>query len=365
MKTLRNILLALALVVPFGMGTSSCHSIESWENDCYGNFDALWSIIDQHYCFFEDKDLDWDEVGSRYRARIRPDMQYQEFFELCSDMLDELKDGHTNLSSWFGTSYYRKWWSDYPQNFNWRLIQQYYLDFDYHTGGGFSYKILADGKAGYCRYASFSMAASDSFINNMMLNMRDCKALILDLRDNDGGELTNVERIVSHFIVDPVCAGYIRHKTGPGHNDFSEPYGYYYDPAKGVRWLRPVIVLTNRSTFSAANNCVQVLKDLPHVTTVGDTTGGGSGMPFSSNLPCGWSVRFSATPIYDAAMNITENGIEPDIFVDMNPLDEFEGRDTILDVVIAAIVESDENGDDAARSQAIRTYIKKLAALSE
>ena len=46
-------------------------------------------------------------------------------------MLDELKDGHVNLSSSFNTSYYRRWWSDYPQDFNFRTLQQYYLGFDY------------------------------------------------------------------------------------------------------------------------------------------------------------------------------------------------------------------------------------------
>ena len=28
-------------------------------------------------------------------------------------------------------------------------------------------------------------------------------------------------------------------------------------------------------------------------------TGGGSGLPFSSELPNGWSVRFSASPMYE------------------------------------------------------------------
>ena len=37
---------------------------------------------------------------------------------------------------------------------------------------------------------------------------------------------------------------------------------------------------------------------LPNVVQVGDTTGGGSGFPLSSELPNGWSVRFSSSPIY-------------------------------------------------------------------
>ena len=48
-----------------------CHSIETWNNDFYGNFDALWTILDEHYCFFESKNIDWKATGERYRALRR------------------------------------------------------------------------------------------------------------------------------------------------------------------------------------------------------------------------------------------------------------------------------------------------------
>lgn len=359
MKYFRKLLTAAVATIPLCLALSSCHSIEDWDNDYYGNFDALWTIMDEHYCFFEQKGVNWDSIGNEYRARINEDMEYTEFFDLCADMLDELKDGHTNLISWFNVSYYRKWWSDYPQNFDWRLIQENYLHFDYHTAGGMSYKLLGDGKAAYCYYSTFSAAASDAFINEMMMSVKDSNGLILDLRDNGGGELTNVERIVSHFINERTLAGYISHKTGKGHNDFSEPYPYSYDPVEyGVRWLKPVIVLTNRSTYSAANNCVQVLRMLPHVIVIGDTTGGGSGTPMSSQIPCGWSLRFSASPIYDAKMQLTENGIEPDYHFDTTTDDYVNGRDRILDVAIAALVavSDDENNTTPLMTQ-INDYI--------
>ena len=151
----------------------ACHSIESWENDALGNFDALWTILDEHYCFFEEKGIDWEETGRRYRAQVSKEMDQKELFEVCAAMLDELKDGHINLISWFNVSYYRKWWSDYPQNFDWRLIQEYYLDFDYSSGNGMSYKILADGQVGYVYFSSFAYSINHSFVNEMLLSMKD------------------------------------------------------------------------------------------------------------------------------------------------------------------------------------------------
>lgn len=46
MKRLLSILLgAIAL--------AGCHSIDNWDNDAPGNFDALWEVFDSHYCFSE------------------------------------------------------------------------------------------------------------------------------------------------------------------------------------------------------------------------------------------------------------------------------------------------------------------------
>ena len=93
-------------------------------------------------------------------------------------------------------------------------------------------------------------------------------------------------------------------------------------------------LLTNRSTFSAANNFASVMSKLPQVTLIGDCTGGGSGMPFSSELPCGWAYRFSASPVYDADMRLTEFGVKPDIYVDLDPEQALKGIDTMLETAL-------------------------------
>lgn len=340
MKIFNRILASLSLIIPATLGMQSCHHVETWDNDLYGNFDALWTIIDEHYCFFKYKDIDWNEVGKRYRDAIDPEWNEIQLYDHCADMLDELRDGHTNLVSWFNVSYYNKWWSDYPQNFNERLIEQYYFKFENRSGGGFKYKILEDRNVGYIRYSSFTTCAGHDFIDYMLYSMKDMDGIIIDVRDNGGGDISNVEKIVSHFITENTLAGYIQHKTGPAHDAFSEPFPYYFEPVdQHVRWLKPVIVLANRSTFSAANNFVSVMKLLPQVAVVGDRTGGGCGMPFSSEVPCGWSVRFSASPVYDANMNLTEAGVDPTEGgeLDMDPEMEQKGIDTIIEFAIEAL----------------------------
>ncbi len=318
----------------------SCHPIEEWDNDPAGNFEALWTILDQHYCFFAEKQIDWNEIHDRYASKISNSMNSSQLFEVCSDMLNELRDGHTNLSSSFATSYYRKWWSDYPADYSARLVEQYYFNFNYLSVGGIDYGILPQN-VGYMRYNSFASPVGEGNLDQVLAHFASCNGLIIDVRDNGGGDITNVETIVRRFISSRILAGYILHKTGPGHNDFSDPFAYYFDPAPEgrVMWGKPVVVLASRGTFSAANNFVSVMKSLPAVTVVGSTTGGGSGMPYSSELPNGWGVRFSACSVLDPAGNPTEMGVTPSqgCAVTLDPQQAVRGIDTILDFAVTLL----------------------------
>lgn len=331
---MRNIFFITSLISAIFMGLTSCHKIEERADDPRGNFEALWSILDEHYCFFKEKGVDWDQVHDKYACRIGSEMTREELFIVCADMLDELRDGHVNLSAPFNTSYYRKWWSDYPQNFNKRLIEESYFNFNYRQSSGMMYGLL-ENNIGYIYYESFSATVGEGNLDSALNFLAAARGLIIDIRDNGGGSLTNVETLVARFIDRPTLVGYISHKTGPGHDDFSEPYAITYNPAGPgrVRWAKPVVVLTNRSTFSAANNFASVMKLLPGVRIAGATTGGGSGMPYSSEIPCGWSVRFSACSILDANGVSTEGGVTPTegCAVDMDPQDALNGKDTMLE----------------------------------
>lgn len=91
------------------------------------------------------------------------------------------------------------------------------------------------------------------------------------------------------------------------------------------------MVLTNRRSYSATNDFVNSMRQFPLVTTLGDKTGGGSGLPFTSELPCGWGIRFSASPMFDPLMQQLEFGIDPDVKVDMTVEDMARGRDTMIE----------------------------------
>lgn len=316
---------------------ASCHDLPQYAANPRGNFEALWRILDEHYCFFREKSVDWNAIHDKYSPMISDIMTNEELFIVCAQMLDELRDGHTNLSSAFNTSYYRRWWSDYPQNFDQRLIEEYYFNFNYRQTGNIIYGILPQN-IGYMRIPSLSYSIGESNLDHILYYLKTCDGLIIDIRDNGGGIMTSVETLVARFITQRTLAGYICHKNGPAHDDFSDPYPYYYEPAEQGRilWGKPVAILTNRSTYSAANNLVSIMRTLPAVKIVGATTGGGSGMPFYSELPNGWGIRFSSAPILDPNGKTTEFGIEPSegCAIDLDPNAALLGHDTILDFAV-------------------------------
>jgi C-terminal processing protease CtpA/Prc len=315
----------------------ACVEIDDFDNSPQGNFEALWKIMDEHYCFFEYKEINWDEIHTEYSQRIGSDMNQESLFMLLNEMLQELKDGHVNLSTPFDIGRYWKWFEDYPANYRQELIDSL-LGTDYRIAGGIRYKILDDNIA-YLRYADFSTAIGETNLDYIVEKMGICAGMIIDVRENGGGLLSNSEKIASRFINEKTLIGYMQHKTGKGHNDFSKPNPVYLEPSTRLRFQKPVIVLTNRRCFSATNDFVNAMSYCPNVTIIGDRTGGGSGLPFTSELPNGWSVRFSACPMFNAEMQHLEFGIEPDIHVDLLNEDVQNGLDTLVETARLLIKE--------------------------
>lgn len=317
-----------------GIALLSCIREDVSGNSPQANFESLWKIIDEQYCFLEYKKqeygLDWDEVHERYAKRITASMGSEALFEVLSEMVNELRDGHVNLHSSMASSQYREWFDAYPRNFS-DSIQSIYLRKDYINSSGLTYQIL-ENNIGYIYCESFSDGIGDGNLNQILNRLAICDGLILDVRNNGGGNLTTAQKLASRFTNEKVLVGYMCHKKGPGHTDFSEPKPVFLEPSDGTRWQKKVVVLTNRRSYSATNDFVNSMKLLPHVTILGDKTGGGSGLPFSSELPNGWSIRFSASPMFDPEMNQLEFGIAPDRKVDMISEDMRKGKDTMIEL---------------------------------
>ena len=279
------------------------------------NFEYLWNEIDKKYSYFELKKIDWDEVRTRYRARLLSGAAPNDevLFKLMGDMMNELRDDHTNLISPFNVQIYNVALKHKP-NFNWRTVQEHYLKEPYYTAG-FTHDFLENKQIGYIRYSSFMFGATDNSLDFIINRYSGTRGLILDLRENGGGDLNNIIRILSRFVSSKTLVAYNRTRNGRGRNDFGSYEPFYITPSSSTfKYLKPVMVLVDRGSYSATTFFALATKALPLMVLVGDTTGGGGGLPNGGELPNGWIYRFSISQVSDLDKNIyAENGVPADI----------------------------------------------------
>jgi len=331
-----SILFMLILIIG-----NSCEKIlmeDQPTKDPVTNFENLWNTANEKYSFFEYKGIDWDEVYNIYRPQVNNEMSDYELFDVMASMLNELRDGHVNLTAPFDISRY-SFKFNAPENFDFRLVKDNYIGWDYRiTGSLINTTFERDSiTIGYIYYGSFSQPVQSADIDFVISSLWHTDGIILDMRNNGGGSVNNIYQIGSRF-ADTERLIYLSYmKTGPGYDDFSEPAEVTMKPGGSYRYTKPVILLTNRGCFSATSFFATAMKAFPQVIQVGDTTGGGLGAPAGFELPNGWGYRFSVSRTLSPDGENWENGVPPDITVWMDPQHELNGIDDIMEKAIEVI----------------------------
>jgi hypothetical protein len=319
-----------------GLLSNACHTLfvdDNPENTQLNNFDLVWSQTDEHYPYFQEKGVDWDAVRADYRPRVSNKTTSEELFGILAEMLGELRDGHVNLVSPFNISRYWDWYQDYPRNVNWNVVDSAYLRKDFiYTGGIKAQKV---GNTAYLWFESFGVTLSETGMKYIINKFKDCKGFIIDLRANGGGLVSTIYQLGSYFVTEKTNVGCLRYKTGKGHNDFSDYYPEYFIPNdEGISFGKPVVILTGRQSYSAANIFPGLAKSLPDVTLMGETTGGGSASPLSIHLLNGWILRMSNFCMTDLNHRTFEFGVEPDLRVDFSSTLEKNGKDSLIEAAV-------------------------------
>lgn len=299
------------------------------------NFDLLWNDFDKTYSFFEIKDINWDSVYQVYRPKVNSQSSNIALFNVMSEMLSTLKDGHVSLYANDQMSFHYDLLKDKPVNFPGlpSLLSKYIRNYQNNGIIGFG-SINSD--VGYITISSFGGGAEKYvYIDIAIEYLANKKGLIIDLRNNVGGNDTNTKIISSRFVDQKRLFRYVRFKKGPSHDDFTDFIPDYIDKGGNSQFTGPVILLTNRSCFSSTEFFILQMKTLSKVTTVGDTTGGSAGNPVGRELPNGWSYQLPRWIQYRSDKTSFEGkGLEPDIPIWITAQDQHDNIDAILEKAI-------------------------------
>ena len=328
---------ALSLIV----SASSCEKLFV-EPDPEGTptqtFDYLWNQVDRQYAFFDIKQVDWQQVYNTYRPMVSDDISDDSLFNVMAAMLSTLNDGHTNLSTPFDRSYsdsvYRK--KLWRKNINEQVVSLHYLhiaDDRYHRTGGFSHHALRDGKIGYLHYSSFENRVDSATLAYLTQCYAHADGLVLDLRQNGGGYILHINEMLKLLPNHGQLLYRSQIKSGPAHDAFSAPRDICA-PAQSTsygNYTKPVVVMTDRGSYSATSFFALCCKQYDNVTLVGDTTGGGLGLPNGGQLPNGWTYRFSISRNLSPDGKNYENGVPPDHVVMLDPAATAAGKDNVIE----------------------------------
>jgi Peptidase family S41/Tricorn protease C1 domain len=302
---------------------------------------AFWSEVDQYYSFFDVKGVDWSALGDEYLPRVTSSTSDQQLFNTLSVMLSKLRDGHATLDA-PGMHYaYDGWYMAYPQNYDPSFVDGYLsAPRGSAAGSAVTWGRLGD-HLGYLRISTLGRDGIGDGVDQALAAFGDSlSGLVIDVRSNGGGSDAQGDAAAGRFTRQRVLYRTVRYKTGPAHDDFGPPIEGWIEPAGARPYSGPVVVLTNRGVFSAAEDFVLAMRVLPQVTVVGDTTGGGSGNPIPRELPNGWNVHVPRWRVWGADGTFFEGvGLAPDIPVQITDADRARAHDTILERAIEVITE--------------------------
>ena len=181
---------------------------------------------------------------------------------------------------------------------------------------------LIDNDIGYLRLRAFNENSSDQLIKEISKLEKNNKLLgyILDLRNNPGGLLSQAIKISDFFLDD----GEIVSTKGRKRRENRKFFAKKGDRING----KPMIVLVNNGSASAAEIVAGALQDQKRAVLLGETTYGKGSVQSIIPLRNRGAIRLTISKYYlPSGKSISEVGVSPDIRV------EEEGEEFLINTI--------------------------------
>ena len=311
------------------------------------NFEDLWQIFHNRYPFFELRNVDWKKQYDIYRPKVTRHTSDDELFEILSQMLDPLDDGHIELIG--KVSGRKRYFNPEPeprfrQEFTSRQIKQLFKATEktlVANGFGLPRETQA-WMLRYCRSRTFGYIRIlelegvkrqrlTAALDTIACDFEDLDGFVIDIRDNPGGDDSTALTIINRFCDRKRIAFHRKTKIGPGEDDFTPLKTWYIEPQGKAQFTGPIALLTCDSVFSGGEVFALAIRQLPHVTIIGDRTNGIFSYQLEKKLPNGWQYCLSYQVYSSADMVCYEGkGVPVDIKLFNKKVDIKDGVDPLI-----------------------------------
>lgn len=185
------------------------------------------------------------------------------------------------------------------------------------------------GRVGYLTVRRMNFDTYKTFEDEVYSVAWDKDALIIDVRDNQGG-------FTSDRMMAVLFGATFAHAVSAG-GEVGYLFGYWNRPV----FSKPIVVLINENVFSNGEMFGHTVKATKRGVLVGRQTAGGVIATNDSNLLDYGTFRipFLGWFLFDGT-DLETHGVKPDIEVDITPADLQAGRDPQLDAAIKAAMDA-------------------------
>jgi carboxyl-terminal processing protease len=328
------------------------------------NFEELWKTFHERYPFFEVRGVDWKTQYEIFRPRVSQETTDDELFDVLCEMLGPLNDGHVKLKSQatgdqnkrsFTPEETPKFWQEFSDS---EIEQLFETTANTLVANGFDRPEETEAwmlhycrsrNVGYMRILELEdikkwklLGALDTITDDF----NDLSGFIIDLRNCPGGDDSTAITIINRFCDRTRVAFHRRTKIGPNEEDLTPLKTWHLEPEGDTQFTGPVAVLICDSVFSGGEAFALAIRELPHVTLIGDHTNGIFSYELERKLPNGWKYCLSYQKYFSADMICYEGkGVPADIELFNTKADIESGVDPLIVRALGVVQSSNAKTD--------------------
>lgn len=328
-------------------------------------FEVFWQTFEDQYAFFELRNVNWHATYDKFRPMVNAKTSPDSLFTILCEMVKPLQDDHVTIH-FVHKRKYREFTAAKPSRFLqefsdrdfmelfWKTVDHTLLKNGFHRpvslgpkeDGVPLFQYASSESTGYIRFTRCNVSAetednvaedaalAGTLLDSILQRLADKDRIILDIRANEGGFDEFSYAIAGRF-TDTTRIGHYKQTRNGDYNEFTQLVPWYIKP-QGKIYTKPVTILTNDQSASAADVFAMIMKAIPQTMLMGENSTGIYSDMYGFMLPNGWAASLSNERYFSHDMKCYEGiGTPVDVMIRNSRMDLILANDPVLSAALA------------------------------